>query len=216
MIAYATWMRSRVAPVTARIWIEDLGLTLNLIDPRYDRKLLKTTVDRLPKTSVRDKRRRLRDPVEFIALGERLMAEAEAGAMGPPRHNAVAYRDGLIIALLAWRPLRRHNLAALRMAEHLREFNGSLRIAIAGVETKARNPIDPTWPKSLLAPLQRYLSHWRPICSGITRTQARCGFRNGAEGHSRRTPSPATCAGIPRPPSALPSAPIASATLPPR
>lgn len=166
LTAYVTWMRGRVAPVTAHIRIEDLGLALNLIDPLYDRQMVKAALDRMPKTAVRDKRRQMRDPIDLIQLGQSLMDQAEAGDFGPPRYNAVAYRDGLIISLLAWRPLRRRNLAALRITDHLHDRNGTLHIVIPGDETKAGNAIDLTWPEALLPALRRYISHWRPALLG--------------------------------------------------
>jgi integrase len=130
--------------------------------PEIFRKIL----DRLPRTPSRDKRRQLRDPVELIDLGYDLMARAETGEFGPPRYNAVGYRDGLIIALCASRPLRRGNLAALRIGVHLQNIAGVMRIVIPREETKTRVPIDMTWPKTLLPALQRYLSHWRPALLG--------------------------------------------------
>ena len=53
---------------------------------------------------------------ELYTLGLRRMAEPA----GAPRRQAIDFRDGLIIALLAARPLRRRNLAGLR--EQMRRF----------------------------------------------------------------------------------------------
>ena len=59
------------------------------------------------------KRARLRFSRELFALGIRLMAEAESSP-STPRQRAIDYRDGLMIALLAARPLRRRNFVRAR------------------------------------------------------------------------------------------------------
>ncbi|NDR55665.1 MULTISPECIES: tyrosine-type recombinase/integrase [Aliiruegeria] len=166
LAAYATWMRDRVAPVTVRMRVEGLGHALALMDQAHSPEVFRKILDRLPKTPSRDKRRQLRDPVELIDLGHELMSRAENGAFGPPRYNAVGYRDGLIIALCANRPLRRSNLAALRIGVHLRNVAGVLRIVIPSEETKTRVPIDMSWPEPLLPALDRYADHWRPTLLG--------------------------------------------------
>ncbi len=169
LVSYASWMRDRVAPATVRIRVEDLGLALALMEPAHDPDIFRKVLDRLPKTPSRDKRLQLKDPVDLIDLGHDLMARAESGEFGPTRYNAVAYRDGLIIALCASRPLRRSNLAALRIGVHLRDVAGAMRIVIPREETKTRVPIDMTWPEPLLPALYRYLEHWRPILLGYHR-----------------------------------------------
>ncbi len=166
LISYANWVRARVAPVTARIRIEDLKAVLDAIDPGPPIDALSVLLRRLPNTPSRDKRRMLRDPIELIALGLRLMEEAENETERPPRFVATQYRDGLMIAFAAWRPLRASNLAALSLTRHLRRVNGVLRIVIPRDETKSSVAIDQSWPEDLLPPLRRYLDHWRKILLG--------------------------------------------------
>lgn len=163
---YARWMRDRVAPVTVRMRLEDLKAVLDAIDPRPDPAPFRDLLARLPRTPSRDKRRQLRDPADLIELGRSLMRRAEVGEFGPPRYNAVAFRDGLLIALAAWRPLRRGNLATLRIGEHVKRIDGELRIVIARDETKAGVAIDMPWPKSLLPEFERYVGRWRGMLLG--------------------------------------------------
>lgn len=166
LYAYASWMRPRVAANTVRMRIERLRAVLDLIDPRFDRALFARVLDRLPQHPSRDKRRQLRDPVELIAVGEALMSKSEAGGFGPSRYNAVGFRDGLMIGFAAWRPLRRRNLAGLRLGVHIAVEADPIRIVISAEETKQGAPINMTWPVELVPVLKRYLSHWRPILLG--------------------------------------------------
>ena len=59
----------------------------------------------------RDKLSRLKPIDELVALGERLMDEAESAPEWSARRRAVLFRDGLMIAVLAYRPVRLKNFA---------------------------------------------------------------------------------------------------------
>jgi hypothetical protein len=68
---------------------------------------------------VRSKRDRLVEADELFAFGMQTMARAEATDVADWR-QAQHYRDGLMIALLAARPLRRRNFTAIEIGRHLR------------------------------------------------------------------------------------------------
>jgi integrase/recombinase XerD len=90
------------------------------------------------------------------------MSEAETGARSP-RRRAVAYRDGLIVALLAARPLRRRNFATLELGRHLARAGEGWRIVVPGEETKTGRPLDLLFPEVLMPALERYLAVHRPV-----------------------------------------------------
>jgi integrase len=125
----------------------------------------------------------------LFALGLRLMAEAEAAEMqtsaaataatateGTVRMaaspqaallRAVRYRDGLLIALLAVRPLRLRNLLGLEIGRTLcAAGNSEHRIVFDATETKTREPIEVGWPADLELQLCRYLDRYRPRLLG--------------------------------------------------
>lgn len=111
---------------------------------------------------VRDKLSRMKAPDELAHLGERLMEEAEATKRSA-RRRAAAYRDGLIIALLAHRPVRLKNLAMMRLGRHLWKESGSWLIAFAADETKTRVPYEAVFPSALAPRLERYLDEYQPL-----------------------------------------------------
>lgn len=76
--------------------------------------------------------------------------------------RAIAYRDGLMIALLAFAPLRRKNLASLEINRHLIENENGRYIVIPASETKTRTPIEFAIPALLLPYFDIYLSVVRP------------------------------------------------------
>jgi len=113
--------------------------------------------------SVRDKRTRMQPAGELVRLGKALMRKAETAVTKPSLTRAVWYRDGLMIALLAYRPLRLSNLAAITLGRHLIRQSRGYRLYFSADEVKGRRPIDTAVPASLVEDFDRYLDHYRPI-----------------------------------------------------
>ena len=119
----------------------------------------------------RPKRHRLVDTGKLLRLGLDLMAKAETATTRRGRFKA--YRDGLIIALLASRPLRLRNLTSLALDRTLVRRGDEWWIQIPAAETKTRAPIDVPWPEMLAGRLEFYLADHRAyivalrgFCSG--------------------------------------------------
>jgi integrase/recombinase XerD len=98
---------------------------------------------------------------ELYALGLTLMRRAGEGQL--PRRAALLFRDGLIIALLALRPLRRCNLADLTLGRDVMCVSGCWAIHLAPARTKTHVTLDYHWPESLLGALEEYLAVHRPV-----------------------------------------------------
>jgi hypothetical protein len=96
----------------------------------------------------RPKRHRLVDTTRLFDLGIDLM-EAENQSTGLRRFKA--YRDGLMIALLASRPLRLRNLTGLALDRTLVRRGDEWWVQIPATETKTKEPIELPWPE-MLAP----------------------------------------------------------------
>jgi len=75
--------------------------------------------------------------------------------------KARQYRDGLLIALLTYRPLRRRSLSELKIGTHLRRIGTGYSLAVPGVDTKSGEPIEFPLPDRLTIYLTRYLEHFR-------------------------------------------------------
>jgi site-specific recombinase XerD len=79
-----------------------------------------------------------------------------------PLCSAVFFRDGLIIALLALRPLRRRNLAALTIGSDLIRENEKWTIVLPPSATKTKVTLEYEWPEPLNDFLETYLAQHRP------------------------------------------------------
>ena len=143
--------------------VQQLGDAMRAMAPELDWGWLLRGADRLRSETVpaRNKRARLRSPEELVALGQQLMDEADAG--DATLEGAVRYRSGLVIAFLAYRPIRARNLTMIALGQHLVRRIDAWSLVFAGEETKSGQPLDPMFPTALVPQLERYLAMYRPI-----------------------------------------------------
>jgi integrase/recombinase XerD len=101
--------------------------------------------------------------VQLLDLGQKLMDESKP-APGSPLdiRNAVRYRDGLMIALVAFVPIRPRNLTGLEIGRHLVKEGDRWSVIIPREETKTGTAIDFQFPELLEPYLAFYLDVIRP------------------------------------------------------
>ena len=163
--AYIAELQAERAPYTVLCRVQELYDALRVVSPETSWNWLAQLYRTLrPQVRpARDKVSRLKPIDELAALGERLMEEAETAPDWSARRQAVLFRDGLIIALLAYRPLRLKNLAMMRLGRHLTKVSGCWQILFAADETKSRVPYEAMVPWALRPGLERYLEVHRPV-----------------------------------------------------
>ncbi len=145
--------------------VQELYDAIRVMAPARDWGWLRQIQNALRARSVpvRDKRARMQPAGELVKLGEALMRKAETATKKPSLTRAVWFRDGLMIAILAHRPLRLSNLAAITLGRHLIHQSRGYRLYFSGDEVKGGRPIDAAVPATLVAAVDRYLDHYRPI-----------------------------------------------------
>ena len=104
---------------------------------------------------------------QLLDLAFRLMGDAASLPLA--RRAAVLFRDGLLIGLLALRPLRRRNLTELTFEKDLLWTGSQWMISIPPQASKTHVRLEFGWPEMLIGYLERYRATYRPILA------ARCG-----------------------------------------
>ena len=171
--AWVTELQGQRAPYTVLARVRELYDALRVMAPEGDWEWLRQCYRSLKERvhPVRDKLSRLRSTDELVALGEQLMDEAEAAPNWSVRRRAVGYRDGFLIALLVYRPVRHKNLATMRLGSNLIKVGRLWHIVFTADETKTHIPYEAVLPSALTPRLNRYLDVHRPVL--LRRRQAR-------------------------------------------
>ena len=190
---YVAALQAVNASGTVLVRLQSLAVVLRWMAPAQDWAWLQPLLARLAAraTPVRDKRARLQPADALFALGQRLMAEAEATASGSERPRAQLYRDGLMIAFLSCHPLRAGNFASLELGRQLRPSGLGWRLEIPAGETKTRQPISQPLQQRLVPLLAHYLQVWRPRLASPDRVAAQPGRVAHPRGHGDQPQPPA-------------------------
>jgi integrase len=145
--------------------VEQLYNAIRVIAPDRDWRWLLRVQSALHARSVpvREKATRIRPTGELVKLGKALMHAAESAVTKPPLKRAILFRDGLMIAFLACRPLRLSNLAMMTLKRHIVRQTSGYGLYFCGLEVKGGKPIETNVPDSLVGDFNRYLDHYRPI-----------------------------------------------------
>jgi integrase len=111
----------------------------------------------------RDKRSRLR-PIEGLAAqGYQMMARAENDTLMSTLGRAALFRDGLFLSFLGSHPLRRGNVAGMRIGVHIVEHGDQFVLKIAAPDMKNRRPYEAVTSARLSQAIKRYLEHHRRV-----------------------------------------------------
>jgi integrase/recombinase XerD len=166
--AYTGALSATTAPFSVQGRLRQLGNALRAMAPQGDWGWILRGADRLRAEAVpvRDKRSRLQPPDRLIELGQQIMAEAETAMVAREVWRAGDYRDGLIIALLAHRPIRARNFAMIECGRHLLHRNGGWWLAFAALR-----------PRTASRSRCRSRMSLPPIFNAISSGTARCCWR---------------------------------------
>jgi integrase/recombinase XerC len=152
---------------TAICRIEELYNALRVMAPAKEWRWLYQFVGQLKDEALPSSRRLAQEqhakPKPLLDLGLSLMARAEAPNNLTELQEAMMFRDGAIIALLAARPIRVANFASLRMDHSFIGDGASYKIMLNDDETKNRRRLEYEVPAPLMPEINRYIDHYRPI-----------------------------------------------------
>lgn len=162
---YIAWLRISAAPWTVYSYINVLHAVLRLMAPGKDWRWIGTICNGLRRTVIATRYvpERVRPSRDLVKYGVRLMAEAEASTLKTSYDRAVQFRDGLMIATLAARPLRLTNFVSIRIGENLIRLGKGYQLIFRASETKTSRPLQFELPAALVPLLNRYLAYHRTV-----------------------------------------------------
>ena len=164
--AYQKAMKDEgLAPYTVATRIQQVGNALRAIAPENDWAWLLKAASRLrgKATPVRDKRIGMRPAEEVEKLACDMMHAAEHDRFRSKVERAVLFRDGLLLAMLVARPLRRANITSIEIGRQLRRDGEHWRLCFDGDEMKSHRVFECGVPEKLTSHVDRYIELHRPI-----------------------------------------------------
>lgn len=168
---YGAELRSLVAPRTVVTLMVGLKVTIKAMAPDMDWRWLADLCNALNRASkpINEKHARLRPSEEIYATA---LAELDRLNARPPkgRRWLCGYRDTLMVALLAARPLRLKNFTNLELGRTLVRNGRAWLITIPGEEVKNGQPLEYAIIESLVPYLESYLTKARPQIMGSSRS----------------------------------------------
>jgi len=159
-------LAASLAPMSQLSLVEDVTRAMSILSPKLKPSSPLTRLHANLRASAnpsRNKRERLVMADVLRDLGRDMMTEALTSNSWSDRRRAVAFRDGLAISLLVYRPFRLKNFASLRIGHELVQSAGKWHLVLPREDTKNNRPHEARFPKALLGDLATYLERFRPI-----------------------------------------------------
>jgi integrase len=146
--------------------LQELVVVATILDAGCDLKAISRFIGALRSGLVpAQSKAHVRPSNELVDLGFRLM---EAAADARSIDDAIAYRDGLVIAFLALHPIRRKNLARLAIGKNLIRQSDGWRLVLGRDETKTHEPYEAPIAEVLVAAIDTYIELQRPVLAART------------------------------------------------
>ena len=174
--AFITLLRTQVTPSGVADYVRQTYDALRVMAPDRDWTWLRGVKARLEALRTpKPKRHKMVDADRIFDLGLRLMDEARdrIAATGDrkvpganPYTEVIRYRDGLIIALLAARPLRRRNITDFHLDRNLVRVGDGYALVFGPDEMKNHQPFEAPLPDRLVPYMDHYLDVIRLRFSG--------------------------------------------------
>lgn len=159
---YIECLQAEVASRTTFSYIVSLLVLGQLFAPNREWRWLKKVVRRLQQACRPIRDTTLCSSFELFEAGLKLTTVAERRKPRLVLDQSSWFRDGLMIALLASRPIRAKNLWSIEIGRHLTWQGERYWLSFSGDETKSHRALEFPLPEKLTAPMRRYLEFHRP------------------------------------------------------
>ena len=157
-------LAATLAPMSQLSLVEDVVRAMSVLAAKLKASSPLTRLHANLRATARPSRKKRLVMADVLRdLGRDMMTEALTINSWSDRRRAVAFRDGLAVSLLVYRPFRLKNFGRLRIGHELIETAGKWHLVLPRADTKNKRPFEAPFPKALLADLATYLDRFRPI-----------------------------------------------------
>lgn len=160
---FMTRLNAALAPCTVRAYLTELSTVATAMAPDRTFDVLNAATRHIWRIAkpIADKRGRIVSARDLYDLGFELMQGASKRTTS--LKAAGTFRDGLMIALLAARPVRRRNLVSIEVDRQLTRQGDLYWLSFPADEVKTRRPLEFPLPSALTNPMEEYLARFRPF-----------------------------------------------------
>ena len=166
LAGYVHWLEARGnASTTVSSCVRDIYEALRVMDPDANHSVIKKLMITLHarETPVRAKHTRILHPDDLLSGALAFLDDILNREFYNEASRAGKYRDGLIVAFLACRPIRLGNLSAITLGQHLIQDGERWICQFEASEMKDHCSISFSFPDRLIPYLQIYLGRYRPL-----------------------------------------------------
>ena len=168
LVRYLAHLAETAGSMGQHMYFEKLRQAVRAMFPgRVPEHLTLATARLASERRARSKAERVVATPRLVALGLKLMK----AALKPDGNieDPVGYRDGLMIAVLACRPMRRRSYSLVTVGTHLQRIGKEWYMLFDGSEVKSGRGFRTTVPKRIIPFLESYLLEVRPLFTGADR-----------------------------------------------
>jgi len=166
--AFIVWLQARVRPFTLSSRLSDILAVVSALASDHDWSWLRHKVVRASRYAFRS---RELSPLGFCLRKLVQAAQAHMDAIDAQVRkrgsikvsDAIAYRDGFLVALIALTCLRRRSVAALTLDYHVVVWSRGISIRLRAQDTKTRRPMTAELPEEFVRHATTYLQRFRPM-----------------------------------------------------
>jgi integrase/recombinase XerD len=166
LTGYVRWLEARGnASITVSNSVRDLREALRVMEPGADLSLiteLATTLHSREKP-VRVKHTRIMHPDDLLSGALSFLDDVPNAKFRNNTCQAGKYRDGLIVAFLACRPIRLENITAMSLGQQLTQYDERWHCSFEADEMKDKCPLAFSFPERLVPYLEIYIDTYRPV-----------------------------------------------------
>lgn len=162
---YVYWLEARGnASTTVSSCVRDLNEAIRVMEPDADRKTIKELVVTLHarEEPIRAKHTRIMHPDDLLSGALAFLDDVPNREFYNDASQARMYRDGLVIAFLAYRPIRLENLTSIVLGRHLVQDGDGWLCHFEAGEMKDNQPLAFSFPDRLVPYLETYRYLYRP------------------------------------------------------